>query len=105
MTKPAKSNISKLAIVLLLVVCGWYGKNLNTWGKNKIIQNDVVSYYAYLPATFIFNDLTFEFTKTLPEDFEGTIWLQTAPSGKPILRMTMGMAILWIPFLRKTSFG
>ncbi len=98
MTKPAKSNISKLAIVLLLVICGWYGKNLDTWGKNKVIQNDVVSYYAYLPATFIFGDLTFEFTKTLPEDFEGTIWLQTAPNGKPILRMTMGMAILWIPF-------
>lgn len=98
MKNTAKSNISKLAIVLLLFICGWYGKNLDTWGKNKIIQNDVISYYAYLPATFIFNDLTFEFTKNLPEGFEGTIWLQTAPNGKPILRMTMGMAILWIPF-------
>ncbi|HSH20231.1 MAG TPA: hypothetical protein VLA03_07245 [Draconibacterium sp.] len=98
MIKTDKSNISKLAIVLLLIICAWYGKNLDTWGKNKIIQNDVISYYAYLPATFIFNDLTFEFTKSLPEDFEGKIWLQTAPNGKPILRMTMGMAILWIPF-------
>ena len=93
-----KSNISKLAIVLLLIICGWYGKNLDTWGKNKIIQNDVISYYAYLPATFIFNDLTFEFATKLPADFEGQIWLQTSPTGKPILRMTMGMAILWIPF-------
>ena len=91
-------NISKTAIALLIFICAWYGKNLDTWGKNKVIQNDVISYYAYLPATFIFNDLTFEFTKTLPADFEGQIWLQTAPNGKPILRMTMGMAILWIPF-------
>jgi hypothetical protein len=98
MEKMGKSYISKLAIVLVLLVCAWYGKNLNTWGKNKVIQNDVIMYYAYLPATFIFNDLNFEFTTKLPADFEGQIWLQTSPTGKPILRMTMGMAILWIPF-------
>ena len=98
MTNPSKSDISKIAILLLLIICAWYGKNLNTWGKNKVIKDDVISYYAYLPAAFIFNDLTFEFVKTLPPDFEGTIWLQTAPTGKPILRMTMGMAFLWTPF-------
>jgi hypothetical protein len=93
-----KLNISKTAIALLIFICAWYGKNLDTWGNNKVIQNDVIMYYAYLPATFIFNDLNFEFTKNLPADFEGQIWLQTTPIGKPILRMTMGMAILWIPF-------
>ncbi|MBK6283368.1 MAG: hypothetical protein IPF54_12585 [Draconibacterium sp.] len=98
MAKMGKSYISKLAIVLVLLVCAWYGKNLNTWGKNKVIQKDVILYYAYLPATFIFNDLNFEFTTKLPVDFEGQIWLQTSPTEKPILRMTMGMAILWIPF-------
>jgi hypothetical protein len=90
--------LSKLIILLLLLVCAWYGRNLDAWGKNKIIQNDVVSYYAYLPAGIIFNDLTFSFMQDLPADFDGTIWLQTAPNGKPILRMTMGLAILWIPF-------
>ncbi len=98
MVKMGKSYISKLAIALILLVCAWYGKNLDTWGKNKVIQNDVIMYYAYLPATFIFNDLNFEFATKLPADFEGQIWLQTSPTGKPILRMTMGMAILWIPF-------
>lgn len=93
-----KLNISKTAIALLIFICAWYGKNLDTWGKNKVIQNDVIMYYAYLPATFIFNDLNFDFTKDLPADFEGQIWLQTTPIGKPILRMTMGMAILWVPF-------
>lgn len=93
-----KAIISKLTIFVAIFICAWYGKNLHVWEKNEVIQNDVISYYAYLPATFIFNDLTFEFTKTLPADFEGQIWLQTAPNGKPILRMTMGMAILWTPF-------
>lgn len=93
-----KASISKISIFLIIVICAWYGKNLDTWGHNMVIRNDVVSYYAYLPATIIFNDLNFEFIKTLPEDFEGKIWLQFTPSGKPILRMTMGLAILWSPF-------
>ena len=90
--------ISKIAIFLLMVYLAWSGKNLDQWGKNRIIQNDAVSYYAYLPATVIFHDLQFEFTKSLPEGFEGTIWLETAPNGKPILRMTMGLSMLWLPF-------
>jgi hypothetical protein len=93
-----KQVFSKLTIGLLIIICAWYGKNLDTWGSNKVIQNDVIMYYAYLPATFIFHDLTFDFSTKLPADFEGQIWLQTSPTGKPILRMTMGMAILWIPF-------
>lgn len=92
------SYFSKIIIGVLIVVCSWYGNNLDTWGRNKVIDNDVISYYAYLPAAIIFQDLNFSFVKTLPPDFEGKIWLGTAPNGKPILRMTMGLAILWIPF-------
>jgi hypothetical protein len=98
MAKMGKSYISKLAIVLVLLICAWYGKNLDTWGKNQIIRDDVISYYAYLPAALIFNDLDFKFVENLPEDFEGTIWVHRAPNVKPLLRMTMGMAILWTPF-------
>lgn len=94
----SRSNFSRISIVVILIISAWYGRNLNTWGKNKVIQNDVISYYAYLPAAVIFQDLNFDFTKDLPEDFEGQIWLQQTPEGKPILRMTMGLAILWLPF-------
>ena len=93
-----KKNFSLAAIIFIMIAAAWYGKNLNSWGKNRVIQNDVISYYAYLPAAFIFNDLSFEFAKSLPEDFDGTIWLQEAPGGKPIVRMTMGLAFLWLPF-------
>ena len=93
-----KNLLSGITIFIVMVITAWYGINLNTWGKNKVIQNDVISYYAYLPAALIFKDLNFDFTKELPADFEGTIWLQTAPNGKPVLRMTMGLAVLWLPF-------
>jgi hypothetical protein len=89
---------SKLVIGILVVVCTWCGRNLDTWGQNKVIDNDVVSYYAYLPAVVIFHDLNFSFVKDLPQGFTGRIWVNTAPNGKPLLRMTMGMAFLWLPF-------
>jgi len=94
----AKNNFSKLIIGFIILACSWYGKNLDTWGRNKVIDNDVVSYYAYLPAAVIFHDLDFSFMKLLPAGFEGKIWLATAPNGKPIIRMTMGLAFLWFPF-------
>jgi len=99
-----RNLLSGIAIIVLVIICAAYGKKLNMWGENQIIKDDVISYYAYLPATVIFNDLNFEFTKDLPADFEGKIWLQTAPNGKPILRMTMGLAILWLPFFLIAHF-
>ncbi len=95
---PENLSWSKVAIIVLVIICAWYGKNLKTWKKNEVIKNDVVSYYEYLPAVFIFHDLDFKFADSLPKDFEGSVWAQTGPAGKPVIRMTMGLAMLWIPF-------
>jgi hypothetical protein len=93
-----KWNISKIVIGLLLVICAWYGKNLDSWGRNTIINHDVISYYAYLPAAIIFQDFNFHFIKDVTPDYEVRVWYSTAENGKPVLRMTMGLAILWLPF-------
>jgi hypothetical protein len=68
------------------------------WRSNEIINHDAVSYYAYLPAAFIYHDLSFEFTNNLPEDFEGRIWTHSAKNGNQVLKMTMGNSLLWTPF-------
>ena len=98
MKLPKKIHWSKIAVFLLVLCCAWYGKNLKTWKKNEVIKNDVVIYYAYLPAAFIFHDFSFEFVKSLPADFEGTIWVNDTSDQKPVLKMTMGLAVLWMPF-------
>lgn len=90
--------LSKIVIALLLIICIWYGRNLDSWGRNGIIKHDAISYYAYLPAALIFHDLSFEFMKDLPDDFEGRIWYGSAPNEKPVIRMTMGLSMLWLPF-------
>lgn len=90
--------LSKIVIGLLVIICGWSGTNVNTWGRDRVFVDDVIMYYEYLPAALIFHDLTFSFTKEFPKDFQERIWLGTAPNGKPIVRMTMGLAMLWLPF-------
>ncbi len=96
--KMKQCRISFIAIILILIVSIWYGINLNKWGKNDVINNDACIYYAYLPATFIYHDLTFEFDRNLPANFEGRIWTYNAPNGRQVLKMSCGNAICWLPF-------
>ena len=93
-----KRRLSIITAGLLVIVCAWYGKNLDSWGRDKVITHDVISYYAYLPAAFIFQDFNFGFIKDVAPDYEVKVWYSTAPNGKPVLRMTMGLAVLWLPF-------
>ncbi|MBE9511996.1 MAG: hypothetical protein IMY71_14100 [Bacteroidetes bacterium] len=88
----------KISIFLIVIVAGWYGIQVAKWRTNEIINHDVVSYYAYLPAAFIYHDLSFEFKSGLPDDFEGRIWTHSAKNGNQVLKMTMGNSLLWTPF-------
>ena len=47
-------------VILLLIFISTYSIfNLKHWNKeDRIIAYDVVSYYSYLPATFIYDDVT-----------------------------------------------
>lgn len=84
-----KRSVSFFTLILVVLVAAVMGNNLKKWKDNKIIDNDVVSYYAYLPAKFIYRDLSFEFTKNLPLNFEGKIWTHKAYNGVQTLKMTM----------------
>lgn len=91
-------SLSGWAIIILVLINANFGNNLGRWKKNEVINHDVTHYHAYFPATFIYKDWKFEFAKNLPSDFEGRIWLLNTPDGKPVLKMTMGLSILWLPF-------
>ena len=93
-----KRHLSIAVLFLTVIIVSVLGKNVKRWKNNEIINNDVVVYYAYLPAFFIYNDLTFHFVDSLPADFKGRIWTFKAPNENNTLKMTMGLAIGWIPF-------
>lgn len=94
-----KNNKYTLLVLLIIVlVYIWTVFNISKWRKNLVINNDAVSYYSYLPAAFIYNDLSFSFVDSLPADFEGRIWVQTTPTGNRVQKMTMGLSVLYAPF-------
>lgn len=66
------------------------------WNKeNKVIAADVISYYAYLPATFIFHDIKLENRETFDK---GIFWPEPLPDGNQVIKTSMGMSILYSPF-------
>jgi hypothetical protein len=66
------------------------------WQRNLIV-NDVVSYYSYLPATFIYHDLTLKFSEK-DAFFADKFWPHTAPNGNKVIKMSMGLSIMYAPF-------
>ncbi len=43
---------------------------IRTTRTQKTITHDVIYYYEYLTAAFMFNDMSFQFAYELPDDFE-----------------------------------
>ncbi len=90
---------SKTVILVIIFIVVVRNLDLHYWkSENRIINWDIISYYAYLPATFIYHDLTLEFLKNTKEDFSRKFWPKTSPTGKPVIMTSMGMSILYAPF-------
>ncbi len=89
-------STSKLCILFIFI----FGLNTffteKEWGK-KPISNDVILYYAYLPAIYIYQDvrLGYQADSSFPKSVG--VWDRT-PDNKIIIKMTMGLSYLYTPF-------
>jgi len=89
---------SKISILLISAVVIQKAFEVKQWEYKAIIVNDAISYYAYLPALFIYHDLTLKFMDTYKGDKEYIIWPTPTPSGGRSIKTAMGMSILYMPF-------
>lgn len=91
-----RSNLSKYSILFVLLVVSVIILSAKHWKKSdKVIAMDVVSYYAYLPATFIFNDIKLENRETFDN---GLFWPEPLDDGHQVIKTSMGMSMLYSPF-------
>ena len=101
---PIKISIVKLTLIFILVIQLLVIFNIKPWKnanqKNALINWDVTSYYSYLPALFIHQDLKFNFLEKSKINYEAKhqFWPETAPNGNKVIKTTMGMSILYLPF-------
>ena len=95
-----KISASKFVIILFIIAIPFVNFNHHTYSKDEgVIKWDVKSYYAYLPATFIYHDLSLDFiytNKTL--NFGKWIWPVETPTGKHAILTSCGLSMLYSPF-------
>lgn len=90
---------SNLVIAIFIIVIPLVNFSHHKYsGKEGVIEWDVKSYYAYLPAAFIYKDLSFDFINDKDKDLENWIWPVTTPTGKKAILTTMGLSVLYAPF-------
>lgn len=99
-----KISIVRLTLIFILITQLLVILNIKPWKnaekKNALINWDVTSYYSYLPALFIQRDLKFEFLNTSKINYaeKHQFWPETAPNGNKVIKTTMGMSVLYLPF-------
>ncbi len=91
-----KNKLSRYSIYLCVLIAAVLIASAHNWNKkDMIIGSDVISYYAYLPATFIFHDVKLEKQETLRN---GIFWPEITPDGAKVIKTTMGLSVLYSPF-------
>lgn len=93
------NNLPRLANWIILIILTCYILQERLWNHpDRVIQSDVMAYYLYLPATFIYHDLSLEFVDQHPGKFKGKVWFLAGPSGEKIIQFTCGMSMMYFPF-------
>ncbi len=88
------------AIVIVVFTAIIIDLSFQNWSKrHRVIEHDVHSYYYYLPAFFIYDDLKVEKDDYyLVEDKFYYFWNQSDENGNKVAKMTCGLSILYSPF-------
>ncbi len=103
---PFRSNpLTSLAILTIVVFYMFTNFLHHSWtrdgpGERGVIHWDVISYYSYLPATFIYGDVSLGFLDNPPEGFvnDDKFWPSTIENGNKLIITSMGLSVLYAPF-------
>jgi hypothetical protein len=94
-----KNYLSYLAILIVLVTVIYTNYNIKIWQKdNRVLIWDIKEYYVYLPAAFIYHDITLKFKDENPNFFKYRVYGKPLENGNRVTKMTMGLSYLYAPF-------
>ncbi|MBO7101000.1 MAG: hypothetical protein J6V98_03155 [Bacteroidales bacterium] len=96
--KTGRRHISLSCVAIILIAAFLLLRMFNNHRytvPEKVIAWDVISYYSYLPATFIEHDLTLSFTE---QEHTGSYWPETLADGSKVIKTTMGLSLMYCPF-------
>jgi len=86
-----------IALVLASAIyVDFYVKIWKTPGR--VIQWDVIDYYGYLPAAFIYHDISLKFKDHYTGKRHFVFWAKKTATGSYVFKMTMGLSVMYSPF-------
>ncbi|MGW8314977.1 MAG: hypothetical protein ACWGNV_05200, partial [Bacteroidales bacterium] len=100
---PDKRSLPQLAIVMVMAVLLGTMLSYHAWNRSKpnergVIKWDVISYYSYLPAAFIYGDVTLGFLDDPAFNNDNKFWPYQLENGNRLIQTSMGLSILYAPF-------
>lgn len=94
-----KLKLSSVAILIVVLACLTIDMGFKNWEKQqRVIEWDIHSYYAYLPAGWIYKDIHLTKSDYRFDEHYWLFWPNQTKEGKNVIKTTMGMAILYAPF-------
>jgi len=97
--KKTSTQYSLISILVIILICSYSVFNTKYWkSQERVINWDVISYYAYLPAFFVHHDIKLSFLEDAKEDYSRKFWPETIDGNKKVIKTSMGQAILYSPF-------
>ncbi len=94
-----KNWASALTLILIITLMTATMLSEKHWNDEKrVIEWDAISYYAYLPAAFIYRDLSLSFADSYQGQNKLLVWPERGPQGNYVIKTTMGLSVLWTPF-------
>lgn len=95
----------KWILFLLIISVSWVNFNNKKWVSKKVIDIDVISYNAYLPAFFYEKDLTLSFLNDSTKPNRDNLYYPIRiGDDKIVIKMPMGMAISYLPFFTMAHY-
>ena len=94
-----KERGAVVAIWLLVPLVTIINFSHHKWVRpESVIEWDIKSYYAYLPAYFIHKDISLDFISENPKEYTKWFWPTITGTGKKCIVTSMGLSILYAPF-------
>jgi hypothetical protein len=95
----SRTGVDYFALVIVLTGIIWSNVYYKLWrDTRRIIVQDVILYYEYLPSVFIYKDISMSFTEKDVPFFRDKIWKIRTKTGRSVTKMTMGLSVLYSPF-------
>ncbi len=87
-----------VSVVMVFTITNGIHKVWNRKGMSGVIRWDIISYYGYLPATFIYDDVSLGFLDNPGFVNDDKFWYVKADNGNKVILTSMGLAYLYSPF-------